>query len=276
MKNILFVSDLDGTLLNNQKQLSQTTVEILNPLLSQGLKFTVSTARTPATLQNILAPLNLNLPLCCMNGAAIYSLSKKAYIHYTALNPQDVITVAEICKSCNVYPFVHVIKNNFMYVYYQNINNRPAQAFHNERKNLILKKYVNSSYTPACGTPVYLTILGAEANVKQILTKCQFLKKRLFFNFYEDIYNKGYYYLEICHQTATKRTGVEYIKNLSNADLVYAFGDNSNDLPMLNFADKSFAVENAAKNVKAACNHIIGKNTQNSVALTIQSVFSSK
>lgn len=41
---------------------------------------------------------------------------------------------------------------------------------------------------------------------------------------------------------------------------------------MLKEADKSFAMENAASEVKAFCNEVIGKNTEDSVALTIKKI----
>ncbi len=46
----LFVSDMDGTLLNSQSELSPSTIERLNTLINyKGVLFTVATARTPAT-----------------------------------------------------------------------------------------------------------------------------------------------------------------------------------------------------------------------------------
>lgn len=273
MKNILFVSDLDGTLLNNQKKLSAESVEILNSLLKKGLKFTVSTARTPATLQGILSPLSLTLPVCCMNGAAIYSFSKNTYIKTFPIDADLVFPIIKICENGGVFPFIHVIKDNFLYVFYETITSSPEKAFYEERQNLPLKKYINSPYQPSFGSPVYFTILGLEKNVKNIIDSLKPFKDRITLNFYEDIYNKGYYYLEICHCGASKSFGAEYIKTISEAEKIYAFGDNTNDLPMLILADKSFAVANAAEAVKQSCTHIIGANTQNSVAKAIKEIF---
>ena len=42
----LYVSDLDGTLLNRQSRLSAYTVETLNCLIGEGLPFTYATARS--------------------------------------------------------------------------------------------------------------------------------------------------------------------------------------------------------------------------------------
>ena len=46
----LYVSDLDGTLLNQRGDLSAKTVEKLNQCIKEGIHFTINTARTPATV----------------------------------------------------------------------------------------------------------------------------------------------------------------------------------------------------------------------------------
>ena len=50
----LFVSDLDGTLLQKDAEFSAYTAKTLNEAIKKGLKFTISTARTPASALQIL------------------------------------------------------------------------------------------------------------------------------------------------------------------------------------------------------------------------------
>ena len=64
----LYVSDLDGTLLNSKGELSDNTAAIINSLISHGLDFTVNTSRTPKSAEHILAKLKLKLPAIVMNG----------------------------------------------------------------------------------------------------------------------------------------------------------------------------------------------------------------
>ena len=49
----LFVTDLDGTLINSKREVPKKSVEILNKLIDKGVNFTVATARTPATAVEI-------------------------------------------------------------------------------------------------------------------------------------------------------------------------------------------------------------------------------
>lgn len=70
----LFVSDLDGTLLNNSAEVSPESAILLNKSIENGINFTIATARTPATIVNILKDINIKLPIITMNGSAIYDI----------------------------------------------------------------------------------------------------------------------------------------------------------------------------------------------------------
>ena len=80
MQKTLYISDLDGTLLTPQKELSPRTVEIINRLLDQGMLFSVATARSAATAVELLSPLRLSAPGVLLNGALIYDFAKKEYV----------------------------------------------------------------------------------------------------------------------------------------------------------------------------------------------------
>ncbi|MCD7777537.1 MAG: HAD family hydrolase [Clostridiales bacterium] len=274
MKNILFMTDLDGTLLNDKKEITKKSADILNSLTEKGLKLSISTARTPATLEGILSGLKLSYPLCCMNGAAIYDMKKEKYIRFYPLKSEFVYRLIEICRQVGISPFIHIIKDNRLYVCYENTESKAAEDFHREREGLRLKTYIHAPYSPNFGEAVYFTLLAEERKIREILAEIERegLSKALGLNFYGDIYNKGFYYLEICDKMASKKTGLHFLKEYSGAEEVYAFGDNLNDLPMLEEADLCFAVENAVDEVKNFCHRVIGKNTEDSVALTIKNI----
>ena len=59
----LYISDLDGTLLNSNSIVTSHSVENINLLLQKGMLFTIATARTPATVVPLLKQLQLDLPV---------------------------------------------------------------------------------------------------------------------------------------------------------------------------------------------------------------------
>ena len=84
----LFVSDLDGTLLDKSAILSDYSIKMINSLIEQGMCFTVATARSPWSVQKILAPLRLNYPCVLMNGVCVYDLKKQKFLKQKALIPK--------------------------------------------------------------------------------------------------------------------------------------------------------------------------------------------
>ena len=77
----LYVSDLDGTLLNTSGVVSEFSRNTINDLIAKGLNFSIATARTAATANGILAGLDIKEPVILMNGMAIYD--PVSYTHLT-------------------------------------------------------------------------------------------------------------------------------------------------------------------------------------------------
>lgn len=277
MENILFLTDLDGTFLNDKKEVGQCSVDILNRLIEKGLKFSVCSARTPATMTGILKDLRLNLPVCAMNGAAVYDMEKNEYTHIYTIDKEAVGDIVLRCKKAGLSPFIHVIRDGRLYIYFENTESEAAAEFYEERKNLSGKTYIRAPYNEHKdgGDVIYFTLLGEEKKVSEIYDdiKTSHISRLVSLNFYRDIYNEGYCFLEICDRAASKETSLRFLKELSEADKVYAFGDNYNDLPMLREADLSFAVENAPEDIRRLCDRVIGDNNTDSVAKTIESIF---
>ena len=74
---ILFVSGLDDTLLSKNNNISDYERVELNRMLDDGLTFTLSTIRTPASLIEPMHDIRLKLPVIVMDGAALFNLKEK-------------------------------------------------------------------------------------------------------------------------------------------------------------------------------------------------------
>ena len=78
--NTLYVTDLDGTLLNDSSILSPVTERTLNELIADGALFTIATARTPATAVDLMRNVNTNIPFIVMAGCALWDNGRRDYI----------------------------------------------------------------------------------------------------------------------------------------------------------------------------------------------------
>ena len=69
--NVLYVSDLDGTLLNREKRVTTYTADMINQCIKRGMKFTVATARMPYGCDYRLRDIRINTPGILTNGVLI-------------------------------------------------------------------------------------------------------------------------------------------------------------------------------------------------------------
>ena len=76
----LYISDLDGTLLNSKASLSDDTRETINRLVEQGMFFTYATARSAISSKNVTEGLNLKLPIIIYNGTFIMDTQSGEYL----------------------------------------------------------------------------------------------------------------------------------------------------------------------------------------------------
>ena len=90
----LYISDMDGTLLNPDGIVSRKSTEILTELLEQGLHFTVATARTPLSALHLLAELPILDPMILMNGALCYDPLSKSFSDAVVFDPASMEQLA--------------------------------------------------------------------------------------------------------------------------------------------------------------------------------------
>jgi Cof subfamily protein (haloacid dehalogenase superfamily) len=90
------------------------------------------------------------------------------------------------------------------------------------------------------------------------------------------IYRSRPSYLELAPKSVSKATALEVILNQEfgiRLKEIIAFGDNYNDIEMLQSAGLGIAVGNARKEVKAAAKEIVGNSTEDGVAIAIEKYF---
>ena len=95
-EGILICTDLDGTLLKNDKTISRENLEAIEYFKSEGGKFTFITGRMPASVFGICEILKPELPFGCINGGGVYDYHKKEYLWYETISPRVLEVVEHI------------------------------------------------------------------------------------------------------------------------------------------------------------------------------------
>ena len=108
-RETLFVSGLDDTLLNSEKVLSQFSKVELNRMIDNGMKFTVSTIRTPASLIEPLRDVNLKLPVIAMDGAVLYETKTNSFLKVVSIDSKMANDLFGLIKSSGLCWYSNVI-----------------------------------------------------------------------------------------------------------------------------------------------------------------------
>lgn len=270
----LYVSDLDGTLLNAQSQVSETTATILNDLIeNRGALFTVATARTPATVVSLMNNVHTRLPLIVMAGAAMWDNSRHCYANVNAISEEYVGTLLQIFRDCDVSPFVYRRDGNKIVAYHDAPLSPDEEHFVSQRCDTPLKTFHLQAGSGNSQNEIMLIFsMGNYSKLYrayqqiQASTPCAAVC-------YHDIFNYEDGILEVYAPGSSKAQAILTLAKKVNADRIVVFGDNLNDLPMMQIADVSIAVENAFPEVRCAATEIIGPNTSDSVAHRIAKEF---
>ena len=223
----LYVSDLDGTLLNRQQQTSTYTNQTIEKLVDQGMLFSYATARSYYSAKPATKGLSAKIPLILYNGAFIIDNQSQEILVSNFFLKEEVNDLAHYFNQKDFYPIVY--------------------AFINEQEKF--------SYISSKSTKQQLDFISTRNDLKDRY-QCLFSK---------DIYSQDWW-LEILPKKATKAHAILQLKDYLKCEKVVVFGDGLNDLSMFEIADESYAVENACKELKEKATGVIGRHDQDAVA----------
>ncbi|MBR6807378.1 MAG: HAD-IIB family hydrolase [Clostridia bacterium] len=265
----LYISDLDGTLLDKNAELPPGAGDMLNCLAERGVAVTYATARTIKSVGHILRHAPKNYPAALMNGVLVCDLEKEKYLSAAYFNDGDFRLVRDILREFEVSPFYYYLDGDELSTAYEKISNKYMESFMAERVKKYNKPFIDlaEGRSPE-GRAIYFAAMDSEEKIKRanealktvcgIRTAC-----------YRDSYEPDFWYLEVFDKSASKKNATLEIKRLTGAYKIVAFGDNYNDLPMFEAADECYAVSTAPSEVIAAADGTVGPPDSFGVILKI-------
>ncbi|HEY3426480.1 MAG TPA: HAD-IIB family hydrolase, partial [Negativicutes bacterium] len=239
----LYISDLDGTLLNHNKEISEFARKTINTLIANGVNFSIATARTAASTTKILLGLDINIPAILMNGAAIYDIANSKYIKTEAIPQEMAYAILEILRKHQMTSFMYAFSDNKLQVYYEILNTLALQDYYDEH----VIKYAKSFEQVSCFSSkiidnkvIYFTLMDTHERLAGVVRDVKTLPG-IDMVLSNDVYVDNLWYLEIYGKNASKYNAVNYIRDYCGFDRIIGFGDNINDLPLLNACDEFYA-----------------------------------
>lgn len=265
----MIITDLDGTLLNDEKEISFENLNSIKDFREKGGVFSLSTGRNIISTRDYNKVLNLNYPIIAFNGAAIYDFNSDKVIFEKCIPENSLKIARELIDKfpeigCEVLDLKHIFvaKNN-----------------EHEQRHLKL-----------CGEnlgEIYCDL--EEINPKNLYKILFAMPPRLLdeindyaVSHYEevDFVKSSDYLLELIAKDVSKGDALTFYRDQILKDdkmKIYAVGDYNNDIEMLVNADVGIAVSNSSESLKQNADIVIEKtNEEDAISYVIENIIYNK
>lgn len=261
----LYVTDLDGTLLNSSDQISQYSMETVNGLVARGMQFTYATARSLVSASVVAKGLSATIPVIAYNGALIIHPATGEVISSLSFTEEEAGYVSGVLQENGANPLVYAYVDGVERVsYVAGRENEGIRRYLDVRKGDRRFRPLADEERLYQGDIFYFTCIAGREELHP-LYEIFSGDERYRCTLQQELYRPEYF-LEIMPKKASKAEAIRKLKEIWHCDRVVSFGDAVNDIPMFEISDACYAVANAVPELKACATDVIGSNDEDGVA----------
>lgn len=259
---ILIATDLDGTLLSDDKSISAENKSAIEYFMSEGGYFTFTTGRSKQGINFILEQLTPNAPIVIFNGSALYDLNKDKIIWETFLD-ENAANVLKMIETGFPYSGIEVCSKNGIYVSRGNELIHQQLAFEGIPENYLHFSEVKDPWRKA----LFVQDEDKMPYVREAIAASPYAKS---YNFMQS----SPYYYEILPKDASKGNGLLKIAEILGIppEKTVGVGDNENDITLIRNAGVGVAVANAVPSLLDAADFISTNNNSHSISTVIYGI----
>lgn len=248
---VILLSDMDGTLLNSEKQITAADRKAIEHFMSLGGKFTVATGRTIQSFRQYLDMIELKMPVIMYNGAAIHDFVSEETL-YTHPLPSEAKTLA--MKIFDAMPETggEVLKTDGTYVF----SNTDYQQLHTRICNIEPYYEELSEIEDGGWLKVLFSLAPEDVSYMEVLVRQMGLDKTVDFVRSSDIF------LEMLPKGVSKGSALNEYRRLKGMEgyTFVSIGDFDNDIEMIREADLGACPSNAEDSVKNVADLVLTKS----------------
>lgn len=259
-------TDIDGTLLNKERVPSESLKKEVARITDQNIPFVLISSRMPSAMYHIQEDLKIkNTPIICYNGGLV--LVDDKCVHSTEIPVETVETIAQI----NSEKKFHISLYNQDDWYVEEMDFWANREENNTKVTPTVKpiEEVIEDWSKTKKGAHKIMCMGPKEELDILfdtLTKTHANKLHL--------YRSKDTYIEIANKEISKLTGIKTLLNNKYPELgldnCIAFGDNYNDIEMLEAVKMGVAVKNAKDEVLKIADDISDTNHNDGVAKAIE------
>lgn len=248
MKRKLIAFDIDGTLVNSEAKVLDSTLEVVDTLKQAGHFVTLATGRSLPTTKEVISQLDFSNYILC-NGAYAFVNHEQIFS-----NPLDKGELTKLVAMANEYQID---------LFYQTMHEVKQQGPFIHEKNRVMQENFATNIIS------YDFDIAKEAAIYQAVIFCDREEGKLFEHQFEQIRftRWGEVAMDATPVNGSKAHTLDKIareNNFSPADVV-VFGDGENDIEMLRYAGLGVVMDNASDIVKVHGDYITKSNDEDGI-----------
>lgn len=223
-RETLFISGLDDTLLNKDYHINDYCKVELNRMIDQGLNFTLSTMRPPASILEPMHDIKLKLPVIAMDGAVLYDTREKRYLEKIPMTTDEKNMVTELFNKYGIHSFANIVIDDTLLIYYQDFQNEIQKRLVEELRRSPYRNYIKRPVPDE--EVIYFMLINPDEETERIysLLKAAGITEKLKVLKYGSNDYPGYSYIKIYNKAATRDNMIMYLKRNLGVDKTVTFG----------------------------------------------------
>ena len=263
--------DLDGTLLTPQKTILPESVLALQNARKSGAKVVIVTGRHHVAIHPFYQALELDTPAICCNGALLYDYLGKRVLASDPLLPDQARQLVALLDAHNVHGLVYAEEAMFNSESTGHITRTETWARSLPENQRPVFKHVDSLGAATHNVDKIWKFALTDSDIDKLKNFTQVVERKIGLTCEWSWHDQ----VDIAQTDNSKGKRLSQwveSQSLSMKDVI-AFGDNFNDVSMLQSAGLGVAMGNASDEVKASANVVIGTNTESSIAKILNQYF---
>jgi Cof subfamily protein (haloacid dehalogenase superfamily) len=254
------ISDVDGTLVTNDKTLTARTKAAAAELRSNGLMFSIVSSRPPRGMLPVMKSLGIDAPVAGFNGAVVTG-ADLAVMSAHLLPPAVARRTVALLDARGVDVWVFSGEDWLL--------RRPDRPYVGlEERTVAFGPTVVADFGAALDAAA--KIVGVSADFDG-LARCE-RELHAALGQQANVVRSQPYYLDVTHPLANKGDAAETLATLMHVPLakIVVIGDGHNDVAMFARGGLSIAMGNASPDVKKAANAVVASNSEDGFAQAIE------
>ena len=256
----LLLADVDGTLVTQDKVLTERAIDAVRKLGEAGILFAITSGRPPRGMSMLIEPLNLTTPVAAFNGGIVVNRDMSV-IEQRVIPEEFVVPVAELNKSFGLDTWVY--RGADWYI-------PDPQGAHVARETATVQFEPKIMDGLDGLTSNVAKLVGVSDDLDAVARAAQAAHDR--FGDHVAAARSQPYYLDVTHPDANKGAVAQYLarRYSISADSIATIGDQPNDVLMFAHSGLSIAMGNASLEVQHAARRVTASNADEGFANAVE------